>query len=416
MKFAAIKGQMGIWRYYVTAFSFEDVCNVVSPITDEISNSESYSNLLQRAITNNVKNITDYLLNQSERMFNALVLAVYDGNPEWYELDVQVEDYSTYSVGVLELIGNETIFPVDGQHRVAGIKEAVKKNPSLKDEKVPIILIGHENSSEGKKRTRRLFSTLNRRARRVSDNEIIALDEDDVVAIATREMAENHVLFSGNRLVDSSNKNIPPQNGLAFTSILTLYEINKFLFNEYAQEKGMRKAERERYLLYRPDDNGVSEFIQEIKNFWDLFVKNIPVIEEFVNLSEDMVLAKGLRSRQGGNLLFRPIALSQFVIAILEYKKRKNTDIESAIQKLARIPMTIQDRPWKSVLWLDERKNVNGRVRKKELMNLMLFLVDEELLTKKEKDDLMKYILAVRDMDASGYDELLGQLREFQVR
>ena len=416
MKFAAIKGQMGIWRYYVTAFSFDDVCNVVSPITDEISNSESYSNLLQRAITDNVKSVTDYILNQPERMFNALVLAVYDGNPEWYELDVKVEDYSTYSVGVLELVGDEIIFPVDGQHRVAGIKEAVKKNPILKDEKVPVILIGHENSSEGKKRTRRLFSTLNRRARRVSDNEIIALDEDDVVAIATREMAENHVLFSGNRLVDSSNKNIPPQNRIAFTSILTLYEINKYLFSEYTREKGMKKAEKERYLLYRPDDADVLEFVQEIKNFWDLFVQNIPVIDEFVSSSEEVVLSKGLRSKEGGNLLFRPIALSQFVISIMEYKKRKNTDLVSAIQQLAQIPMTIQDRPWKNVLWLEERKNVNGRVSKKELMILMLFLADEDLLTKKEKDDLMRYILAVRDMDASGYDELLGQLREFQVR
>lgn len=55
-------------------------------------------------------------------MFNALVLAVYDGNPEWSELDVEVEDYRTFSVGVLELTGDEIIFPVDGQHRVAGIK------------------------------------------------------------------------------------------------------------------------------------------------------------------------------------------------------------------------------------------------------------------------------------------------------
>ena len=126
MKFAAIKGQMGIWRYYVSALSFGEIAKYVSPITKEISNSDSYSNLLQRAITNNVSSITDYLLLQPERMFNALVLAVYDGNPEWSELDVEVEDYRTFSVGVLELTGDEIIFPVDGQHRVAGIKDALK--------------------------------------------------------------------------------------------------------------------------------------------------------------------------------------------------------------------------------------------------------------------------------------------------
>lgn len=416
MKFAAIKGQMGIWRYYVTAFSFEEICNYVSPITEEISNSESYSNLLQRSITDNVKSITDYLLNQSERMFNSLVLAVYDGAPEWYELDVEVEDYSTYSVGVLELTGNEIIFPVDGQHRVAGIKKAVEANQELKDEKVPVILIGHENSLEGKKRTRRLFSTLNRRAKRVSDNEIIALDEDDVVAIATRELAESHNLFSGKRLIDSRSKNIASQNGYAFTSILTLYEINKYLFNDYAAKKGLKGKQKERYLLYRPEEKEVKEFVDEVEQFWNVFAEHVSIIKNYLNLSDEQVLNSGLRNKDGGNLLFRPIALSQFMIAAMEYKKRKGTSIEEAFQRLSQIPMVIQEKPWKNVLWLDERKGIHGRIRKEELMLMMLFLADESLLHDEEIHMVMDYLLALRDMDRTGYSDMLEQWREFQVK
>lgn len=37
---------------------------------------------------------------------------------------------------------------------------------------------------------------------------MIALDEDDVIAIATRELAENYPLFVGERLVDEKTKNI----------------------------------------------------------------------------------------------------------------------------------------------------------------------------------------------------------------
>ena len=229
-------------------------------------------------------------------------------------------------------------------------------------------------------------------------------------------MAENHVLFSGSRLIDSKNKSIPSQNGLAFTSILTLYEVNKYLFDEYAKEKGMNKAQKERYLLYRPEDKDVTKFIEEIRNFWDLFMNNIPVIDEFVKSNDETILGKELRSKNGGNLLFRPIALSQFVIAIMEYKKRKGINLEDSIQQLAKIPMIIQERPWKNVLWLDERKNVNGRVKKKELMLLMLFLADEVLLSEKEKNNLMTYMLAIRDMDETGYDVILEQLREFQVK
>lgn len=196
MKIAAIKGKMGIWNYYVTAMRFEDIVERVDPISEEISNNKSFSNMLQRAITDNVDGIKDYILNQPERFFNALVLAVYDGNPEWFELEMEVDDFVTYSVGVLELTGREVIFPVDGQHRVEGIRASLKENSDLRNEKVPVILIGHENSMEGKRRTRRLFSTLNRRARKVNDNELIALDEDDIVAVATRKNPAGKTSFT----------------------------------------------------------------------------------------------------------------------------------------------------------------------------------------------------------------------------
>lgn len=402
---------MGIWRYYVSALSFGEIAKYVSPITKEISNSDSYSNLLQRAITNNVSSITDYLLLQPERMFNALVLAVYDGNPEWSELDVEVEDYRTFSVGVLELTGDEIIFPVDGQHRVAGIKDALKKDSSLANEKVPIILIGHQNTLEGKRRTRRLFSTLNRRAKRVNENEIIALDEDDLVAITTREIAENHKLFSGERLVDCATKNIPSTNNIAFTSILTLYEITKIIYTEKCLEKGISKAKQEKALLYRPSDDVVEEFILEVNKFWDTFMTNIPSIKEYISIDIQNLDHK-YRSVEGGNLLFRPIALSQFVLAIFECKKRMQITIEEAITRIGKIPMEISKSPWKNLLWLEERGNINGRVKKKDLKLLMMFLVDETILSEKETEELVQYIMGVRDLDATEYDSILEMLRE----
>lgn len=33
------------------------------------------------------------------------------------------------------------IFPVDGQHRVAGIKKAIEDKPEMKSERVPVILL-----------------------------------------------------------------------------------------------------------------------------------------------------------------------------------------------------------------------------------------------------------------------------------
>lgn len=416
MKFAAIRGQMGVWRYYVTALTFGDISKHVSPITDEISNSESYSNLLQRSITDNVKDIKEYLLLQNERFFNAVVLAVYDGEPDWYELEVEVEDYSTYSVGVLELKGNEIIFPVDGQHRVEGIKLALINDPELAYEKVPVILIGHQNTKEGKQKTRRLFSVLNRRAKPVRENEIIALDEDDVVAVATREIAENNPLFRGKRLIDSANKSIRSDNSVAFTSILTLYECNMSIFRDLAFENGMRKSDVDKYLRYRPADQDVEKYVSNINEFWVRIIEEVEVIKDYNQLGEEEINEKNYRHNRGGNLLFRPIALTQFVNAIIEYKKRKNVDYTIAMKQLSKISMTINEKPWKNILWLEHVNRINGRVNKKLLLSMMLFLADETILSEKEKNELIIYVAATRNMELEDFEIILEDLRGYSLK
>ena len=51
MKFAAIKAQMGIWKYYVTTLTYEDISNCVSPIPKEISNSNEELRYFYVAVT-----------------------------------------------------------------------------------------------------------------------------------------------------------------------------------------------------------------------------------------------------------------------------------------------------------------------------------------------------------------------------
>ena len=124
LKLPAIRSKMGIWVYYISSLSF--------------------SQMIQRSITENYKSIAHYLTSQEERFFNALILAVYDGEPRWNEIRIEDENgQDNYDLGVLKLSGQEKIFPVDGQHRVAGIKEALELNQDIGEERVPVIFIGH---------------------------------------------------------------------------------------------------------------------------------------------------------------------------------------------------------------------------------------------------------------------------------
>src|SRR3990170_4420101 len=176
----ALRGQMGDWVYYTALLRLRDVVPRIS-LAAEIHESKSLNDLIQRALTSNSRRIARYLLTQPQRMMSALVIGVYGGGPRWYELDVHqnvhMEPQGIQEVemklGVLQLMGTEQLFAIDGQHRVIGIRTAFSERPSLGEEEVSVIFVAHDRTEEGQQRTRRLFTTLNRYAKPVSSTEKI---------------------------------------------------------------------------------------------------------------------------------------------------------------------------------------------------------------------------------------------------
>jgi DNA sulfur modification protein DndB len=71
------------------------------------------------------------------------------------------------ALGLLVLEGKEKLFAIDGQHRLAGIRQALQENSELGDEKVSAIFVAHRVDSNGLDRSRRLSSALNSRTKRV---------------------------------------------------------------------------------------------------------------------------------------------------------------------------------------------------------------------------------------------------------
>lgn len=242
MKIPALRSKIGDWDYYVTTLTFEQVSQYVSKIDDQLHKSDSLKDLIQRSITNNFLSIKDYIINQPSVFFNSLVLAVYDNYPDWQEIEFKYDGMETYKMGLLDFPSKHKIFPVDGQHRVEGIKAALRENPEFKNHQIAAIFIGHKNDTEGKQRTRRLFTTLNRYAKPVKLDDIIALDEDDSVAIVTRYLLEEYDLFTDKRVIYAKQKAIPTNNKDALTSIITLYQANVELFNFFYEKKFEKKT------------------------------------------------------------------------------------------------------------------------------------------------------------------------------
>jgi DNA sulfur modification protein DndB len=410
MKKIAIRNKIGDWWYYLTSFTFNEVKIHVDPITDQVSSSTVLGEMLQRGITNNADKLKTYILQQEERFFNALVLAVYNGHPKWQEIRIENNKEEEFNTGFLtfntdkNIEGHDIIIPLDGQHRVAGIKKALEENPDLADETIPVILIGHQNTQEGKRRSRRLFSTLNRYARPVSLSDIIALDEDDSVAIVTRYLVENNQLFEDGRLSNSKQRAIAQQDKKTLTNIQILYECNMELLKYFIDTNEVKidgkkiksnKAGLDRYIRFRRPDAEHELFKVLVNEFWTKF-SEIEEISDYLSITVGNDPAGAYRNANGGNLLFRPVGQIPFVkTAIALFKSLRNW--ESVFERLREIPLDLEASLWTGIAWdTNQRKMITAKQSLVEL--LFKHFADETLLSDKEKNRMIQEYKTAKGM------------------
>jgi DNA sulfur modification protein DndB len=400
LQIPAMRGVIGDWVYYVTLLPFSEVTSRIKK-TEEIHSSALLREMIQRALTPRSKNIARYLKTQQQRFFNAIVVGVYEGEPEWNQLNVRkselfdpanLESRVAESLGVLTLRGDEKLFAIDGQHRVEGIKEfvrelGVEKAKSLEDE-VCAIFVAHSNEPKGLQKTRRLFATLNRYAKPVSLTEIIALDEDDVVALTCRDLLENHPLFTKGRISLTKGKALAPTDTKNFTSLTALYQ---------AMDLYLMQGKRPAWQIFktvRPnDENVVQQFITKGHEFWNALIAAIPALKKVQDLDEAKPLPKSCRSQKGGDLLFRAIAPTMLVRCL---KRAMVMDMKESvfIKRFSKIPRSLNKSPWLGVLW-DGSNMVIAEKNQQVAENLILWMVDCDPEEKKIKADDLKKRLGV---------------------
>ena len=386
MKIPAIRASIGDWVYYVATMKFKDVAEYVKRVDNELHKSDLLKELLQRSITINYKSIAQYIKTQQERFFNSLVLAVYDGDPLWHEVRLEYEDGTEfYNLGVLELSGNEKIFPVDGQHRVEGIKAVVNETDEYNNEQIPVIFVGHKTTEEGMQRSRRLFSTLNRYAKPVYMRYIIALDEYDIIAIGSRELIDTHPLFSTGRILDSRVKSIPESDKTAFTSIIAFYECNKELLwllvkdlnvTDSENRKKTGKSKITEFIKRRPSDEYIQQFNSICNQYWSSFMNSFADVKMYAEKPADSSL---YRNRNGGNIFFRPIVLIPFVKATIRVMAEKELTAKEVFELFPVPLLSINHTLWQNIIWNADKGTMITN-NKPLTEKIVLYFLDSSLL------------------------------------
>jgi DNA sulfur modification protein DndB len=379
--FPALRAKIGDCWYYVTTMTFSEVAHFIKPV-DAIHEREELKTWIQRELLPERKEqIASHLLKQEQRFFNAIVAGIYGGEPEWFPVevgesvtlsDIKLGERQATAFGFLHLSGKEDIFAIDGQHHVEGIREALLRSEALKDEELTVIFVAHKSTDEGRERTRRLFTTLNKYAKPVSPAELIALNDDDTFAIVTRRLIESYRGLQSEFVPLVPTANIPMGNQTSITTVIALYELVKTIT--------VPSGSRERKLLEKGPPNWarVDEIYRTATSFWDALKAHIPAIRKVCASSPHENLAGKYRTEEGGHLLFRPAGLQGFARAARVMVDRGKM-LQTSVAKLACVPLQLNTKPWLGVLWNPSAKTMIVK-NKKLAPNLFLYMVGENLV------------------------------------
>ncbi|MFY9260776.1 MAG: DNA sulfur modification protein DndB [Gallionella sp.] len=355
----ALRGTFGDWTYYSAVVPLTELAKRVA-FANEIHTNKELSELIQRELKGGphggrALDIASYLQNEKERFFNSLVIAVYGGAPQWVPLNVsQPKDEApllgeaAHSLGVLQMSGEEKLFAVDGQHRLAGMKRLVEMNEKdgapkeqlfMTSDLVSVLFIAHR--TDHVERTRRLFTTLNKTAVPVSKKERIALDENDVMAIVARRLVEGHPSFKSPRIAMHHTNNIGRDDGVALTTIGNLYDVLKILF---LAQTGAKKKELE---FNRPTDIELDKLYKIAAEYFEQLAVVEPTLNDYFTASDPAKICQKARHDSGGSIYFRPIGLTLMTEVAMLLKQK----IPDWLELVKQLPRNLDEAPFAGTIW-----------------------------------------------------------------
>ena len=356
----AMRATMGDRWYYVATMTFAEIARAVKPV-DSLHTKKDLSTWIQRELRpERTAQIASYLRTQKQRFFNALVLAIYGGEPEWQSVGIEasltikdrpLDERQTNAFGMVYLSGKENIFAIDGQHRVEGIRLVVEQDATLGEEEQTVIFVAHHETDAGRERTRRLFATLNTYARPISDRETVAISQDDAFAIATRRLIDEYPGLNMRFVPLLPSPNIPPNEKACITSVVGLYQMTQFL-----APPDIRRSKR-KHKIGPPEGRTVEAIFDETRAFWDALKMHITPIRKVCASDPGEELAAAYRHAEGGHLLFRPVGMQAFVRAARILMDRGES-ANGAVGKLAKVPLDLAHEIWREVLWRPETKTM----------------------------------------------------------
>jgi len=426
--YPAIKARMGDWTSYMLRMHMREVADDIR-LAQDIDKGRTLSDAIQRELGARrvKKDLVGYLARRPDRFFPSIVVAAIKGEPHWHPVEMDSETVPSVfsasrsladSFGVLSFGDEPRYYALDGQHRVAAIRLLVNREAELappvgfEDDYLSVIVVVREEHDEladddWLRRYRRLFSSLNRWAKKTDQDTNIIMDEDDLFAILTRRLITDHEFFisTAERQRDSfrvltKGKNLRTGQG-HLTTLQTLYGMTReLLASADRRNRGWGLPDAEKLdLQIRPHEAFIDACYEELAAYWDAILEAMPVLREDPIDMRHHNAADG-EERQD-HLLFWPIGQELFAREVrtcfdrsfYEDSRPSHEELVAALKPFARMPWDLHQPPWKHLLLV---RGPRGWIMRNESRNEAIRLAGR----------LVSWLVGMEELDVEGAQEL----------
>lgn len=363
----ALKAHVGDWPYYICSMKYGAVAREVNFAFELNHGNQELSTLLQRGLGERTDEIVKYLNSTSGRFLGAIIVAAWGGNPLYHPVTMQDPDGLLANLdsdfGVLEFNGSQQYFALDGQHRLKAIKDALKQNPDLGSEDLCVLIVSHFDTDEGRQRTRRLFTNINKHAKKTTKAEDIALDEDDSAAIITRRLLMEHPFLKtdgrvrviggageGGRLKLATG-NVSKTDPTALFTMGGLYEIVKGLIAAFRMDAHGCDSS------IRPSDDVLDETFTQVSTRINELMKCCGDIESHLIATPNARDVRAPKSDESFGHPFMRAIIQRVIVKVIDYAMTQKLRSWDDLQKrLSAFQWHLRDAPWNAVVSTDGHK------------------------------------------------------------
>ena len=232
----AIRARIGVTDYFVSVMTLGEAARMIDYAEDVDGwTSETPPELkMQRKL--NVKRVekemVPYLVANDDHFYSALTVEVRTASRD-RETGLDFQSTAQFPGGIefgqLTLDGTESLYALDGQHRLKSIEFAIRQRPELAGEHIALILVPFGDIAK----SQTLFSDLNRNAKTPSKSISLLFAHRDPHARIAKRVAEECALLHGRMNFESTSLSA---NARQFMTLSTLYEMTRTLLGDIGQD------------------------------------------------------------------------------------------------------------------------------------------------------------------------------------